>query len=399
MRRFSTRGHRPPLPSCRTSLAAAPAPFSLTIAARIADRGKGIGRIEWRVNGVTAGVTAAPAGPGPDFEVKQELALDPGENRIEVIAYEGRNLLASLPARTTITYDGPADAAKPKLHILAIGIDAYEDYGGSPPGSGKIYKFPPLGSSVPDAKAFAAEMEKAGAGQYAQVRVTLALDGDATAAKLDETFTKIAKEIGPRDTFVLYAAAHGYSVDGRFYLIPQDYQGGPNPKALKFRAIGQERLQDWIANRIKAKKALILLDTCELGALTGGYTKSRTEGPATEAAVGRLHEATGRPVLTAASPGKHAYENYKGHGVFTYALMEALRLGDANGNGKIEVSELAAYVEKRVPELFAELKRSKWVVKGPAAANGQRGEDGEDKTQTAHFGSTGEDFSLVARLP
>ena len=61
----------------------------VTVAARITDRGKGIGRIEWRVNGITAGVMSAPAGPGPDYDVKQELALDPGENRIEVIAYEG----------------------------------------------------------------------------------------------------------------------------------------------------------------------------------------------------------------------------------------------------------------------------------------------------------------------
>ena len=73
-------------------------------------------------------------------------------------------------------------------------------------------------------------------------------------------------------------------------------------------------------------------------------------------------------MLTAASGGKSAYEGYKGHGVFTYALMEALHQGDTNNNGKIEVSELAAHVEKRVPELFAELKQNGWVVKGAAAA-------------------------------
>ena len=122
--------------------------------------------------------------------MKQELALDPGENRIEVIAYEGRNLLASLPARTTIAYDGPADTVKPKLHILAIGINDYQDMGWAPPGSGRILAFPPLTASVPDAKAFTAEMEKAGAGQYAEVRVTQALDADATAAKLDETLSE-----------------------------------------------------------------------------------------------------------------------------------------------------------------------------------------------------------------
>ena len=372
----------------------------VTVAARITDRGKSIGRIEWRINGVTAGVRTAPAGPGPDYDVTQELALDPGENRIEVIAYEGRNLLASLPARTTIAYDGPADTVKPKLHILAIGINDYQDMGWAPPGSDRILAFPPLTASVPDAKAFTAEMEKAAAGQYAEVRVTHALDADATAAKLDETLSRIAREISPRDTFVFYAAAHGYTVGGNYYLIPQDYQGGPSPEALKTRAIGQDRIQDWIANRIKAKRALILLDTCESGALTGGYTKSRTEGPVSEAAMGRLHEATGRPVLTAASPGHHAYEDYKGHGVFTFALLEALHQGDTNGNGKIEVSELAAHIEKRVPEPFAELRQSGWVVKGLAAAPVRRGEgEEEDKTQTAHFGSTGEDFSLVARLP
>jgi len=230
--------------------------------------------------------------------------------------------------------------------------------------------------------------------------MTLALDEDATPAKLDEAIGKIAGEISPRDTFVLYAAAHGYSLYGNYYMIPQDYQGGVDPKALKTGAISQERIQEWLASRINSKRAVILLDTCESGALTGGYAKSRTEGTVSEAAVGRLHEATGRPVLTAASPNRHAYENYKGHGVFTYALLEALRLGDTNNNGKIEVTELAAHIEKRVPEIFAELKQSGWIVKGLATAPVTRSETGEeDKTQTAHFGSTGEDFSLVARLP
>ena len=128
-----------------------------------------------------------------------------------------------------------------------------------------------------DAKAFSAEMEKAGAGQYGEVRVTDGARPEPRPANWKRR-QRDGGEISPRDTFVLYAAAHGYSLNGNYYMIPQDYQGGTNPEALKARAIGQDRLQDWIANRIKAKKALILLDTCESGALTGGYTKSRTEG-------------------------------------------------------------------------------------------------------------------------
>ena len=49
-----------------------------------------------------------------------------------------------------------------------------------------------------------------------------------------------------------------------------------------------------------------------------------------------------------------------------------------------------------MPELFAELKQSGWVVKGRPCRHA-RG-DGDDK-QSAHFGSTGEDFAVVARLP
>lgn len=61
----------------------------VTSHARIADRGKGIGRIEWRVNGVTAAVTTAPADHPANYVVTQQLALDPGDNTIEVVAYNG----------------------------------------------------------------------------------------------------------------------------------------------------------------------------------------------------------------------------------------------------------------------------------------------------------------------
>ena len=57
-------------------------------------------------------------------------------------------------------------------------------------------------------------------------------------------------------------------------------------------------------------------------------------------------------------------------------------------------------MEQRVPELFAELKQHLWEVKGLSKSPARGGEDDEENpAQTAHFGSTGEDFSLVARLP
>ncbi len=72
--------------------------------------------------------------------------------------------------------------------------------------------------------------------------------------------------------------------------------------------------------------------------------------------------------------------------------MEALHKGDTNNNGRIELTELAAHVLKRVPELG----ERGGVVKG-AAVIAMRGAEGDK--QSAHFGSTGEDFAVVARLP
>jgi WD40 repeat protein len=360
------------------------------VAARITDRGKGVGRVEWRVNGITTAVAAAPPGGQSDMLLKQQLALDPGDNTVEVIAYNASNLLASQPARTTIKFTGSAAAVKPTLHVLAIGINAYVDAGWRPPGAAEIMAFPPLSLADNDAKSRAAALKQAGRGQYAEVKVTQALDTDATAAGLQQIIERMASEIDPRDTFILFAAAHGTSHDGRFYLIPQDYDGGADPAALQARAIGQDRLQDWVANRIKAKKTILLLDTCESGALVGGYTRSRTDVPAGEAAIGRLHEATGRPVLTAAAEGKPAFEGYEGHGVFTWALLDALKNGDRDANGTIELSELVAHVQDKVPMVAARLNgRGKAAV----AARGSA-----DDRQSARFGSRGEDFALVRRL-
>jgi hypothetical protein len=83
--------------------------------------------------------------------------------------------------------------------------------------------------------------------------------------------------------------------------------------------------------------------------------------------------------LTAAAEGKAAFEGYEGHGVFTWALLDALKNGDRNGNGTIELSELVAHVQDQVRKIVTKLNGRRLVA---IAASGST-----DNWQSARDGS------------
>jgi WD40 repeat protein len=310
----------------------------VTLEALLSDQGGGIGRAEWRINGITVGVVErAAATAGQPTPLKQAIALDPGENTIELVAYNGANLVASVPARTRITWTGSEPTAPPRLYVLSVGINDYLDSGLK------------LTYAVPDADALAAAFKRAGEGQYEDVIVTHVFDRDATAAKLDEIFKDLAGKVRPRDVFVFFAAGHGKTLDGRYYFLPHDLRYHTDQSLVR-DAIGQDRLQAWFA-RIMAKKAVLMFDTCEAGSLTErGKTRGGLEQ---KAALGRLIQATGRATLTGSTATQEAYEGYGGHGVFTFALLDALARGDTNGNGLVELAELIQHVDGLVPAITA----------------------------------------------
>lgn len=307
----------------------------VTVEAEIVPRSGGVGRVEWRVNGVTVGVGTRGLERVETQRVSQALDLEPGDNVIEIVVYNEANLIASQPARVTVNWDGESASTPPQLHVLAVGVNDYWD---------SRLK---LNYAAADAKAVAEAMRRAGGGLYGSIEVVTLLDADVTAAKLDEAFASLAKAVRPRDVFLFFLAGHGKTIDGRYYFLPQDfrYQG---EESIVSDGIGQERWQEWFA-RIRARKSVLVYDTCESGSLTGDQIAMR--GLERVAALDRLTRATGRTTLTAATDVTPALEGYRGHGVFTYALLEGLGAGDLNGNGLIEVTELAGHVDQQVPEV------------------------------------------------
>ena len=328
------------------------------VAISVADAGGGIGKIEWRVKGVTQGIdeggvarsTATDDGSDSDkpagktIDLHRVLQLEPGENKIEVVAYNAAGLIASEPVGITLTrkVDQAVEPAvtTPRLFVLAVGINDYFD--------GRLR----LAYAVPDAKSLADGFKQASAGLYSDVSVTTLLDQDVTMAKLDATFADLGRKMRTSDVFVFFIAGHGKTVDGHYHFIPYDFKY-ENAESILTGGIDQDHFQAWLS-RIPARKSLMLTDTCESGSLTEDQqvaSRGLEKVEAQAAAVELLTRAVGRTVLSASTDDAPALEGYHGHGVFSYVLLDALSHADVGSDGFITVTGLANYVDQQVPEV------------------------------------------------
>jgi Bacterial Ig domain/Caspase domain len=210
----------------------------VAVEATIADQGGGIGKVEWRVNGVTLGletrglerIEGANATAGRTQTVTRTLSLEAGDNRIEVLAYNAKGLIASEPAQVTVKWDGAKTASPPKLYVLAVGVNDYYD--------GRLH----LSYAVPDATALADGFRKAGNGLYASVEVKTVLDSDVPLANLDKVFADLNTKVQPRDVFVFFLAGHGKTKNGRYYFLPRDFRY-EDESSIEKAGMGQDKFQ------------------------------------------------------------------------------------------------------------------------------------------------------------
>ena len=315
---------------------------AVELAADIEARSGGIGRVEWRVNGVVQDVENRGLGMlGADDEeegreltrLRKRLFLTPGENVVSVVVYNEANLIASDPKEIGIVSEQAA-VSRPRLHVLAAGVNDYFD--------SRLA----LTYATSDARAVGQALQRAGRDLYEGVDVTYLLDEEVSAEKMASAFTELSGKVKPQDVFVFFLAGHGKTVDGRYYFLPRDFRYRDSDELTK-TAISQEQLQSWVS-QISAQKSVLLLDTCESGSLTKEAT---VRGLEEKTAIDRLSRAVGRTILTAATDTAPALEGFRQHGLFTYTLLEAFALADSDGDDLIEINELIGYVDERLPVL------------------------------------------------
>lgn len=305
------------------------------VSVRLTDTGGGIGEeLVWRVNGVTQGAVqtaSAQTTAGEGYRiVSQTLQVDPTRrNVVDITAYNGKGLLASLPYRVEIDRFGETKPTeRPRMFVVAVGVSNYVRTEWS------------LQYAAADAIAIGDRLREVARPLYAESKVVPPLlDGAATAKGIETAIDSIAGEVKPADVFVLYIAGHGRSIAGDYYFLPQDltFEGG---RKIENAAVSQDMLQKWLA-KIPAQKSILILDTCE--------SASAARGVEQETAIDRLQHALGRSVITAASDAAH--EGYEGHGLLTGVILDALtKTGDDAGD-EVTLHQVANYASDHVPEI------------------------------------------------
>ncbi|MFZ1109266.1 MAG: caspase family protein [Rhodomicrobium sp.] len=310
---------------------------SVSITARIVDEGGGIGRIRFRLNGQVVDSLYGAGMLAKDGTITRSFDLAAADTEIEIVAEDTAGKIQSLPAKIAVHANPKAIAGAPDLYILAIGADAYRD------------RRVRLNYSVKDAAALAETFGAAGAGLYRNPPIVKTLfDGDVTAAKIEAAFEELGAKAKATDVFVFYIAGHGKTLDGDFYFVPPSVDTYTD-EALKAQGFGPSKLWPWF-EKIKAQKSIWIFDACESGSAGRVFKRGLAEA---DAALKRLKDATGRTIFMAASEQQAALEGYRNHGVFTYALLESL--AKAGGGERVQLYDIADYVQTRVPEISREL--------------------------------------------
>ncbi|MBW2525210.1 MAG: caspase family protein [Deltaproteobacteria bacterium] len=309
-----------------------------------------------------------------DAKLVLTVPLDPGRNRISVIAYDDAGM-SSNPAVADVA-SAAVSGERPDLWIVAVGVSRYP----------RLQASQQLEVADDDARSIAHSFgQQAGDGKpYAEAHVTTLLDQQVTVQSLAAALAKLQR-MKPRDMAVVFLAGHGLRVPGSGSVFLTS-SASLSRASAKQSGVGWDRLSQALG---KAKgRVLVLLDACHSGHLS-------TENVVPNDALAQQLSSGDRAsvVVLAAARGKQlSYEvssnagssralelayaaggprptqpmppEATGHGLFTAAVLEALggEAIDIDQSRAIELGEFVAYVSERV-RVMSGGKQTPWIVR------------------------------------
>jgi WD40 repeat protein len=312
------------------------------VAVEVADFGGGIGEVRLYQNGKLVNGDTTGARTSYKFEVD----LVPGENLLKAVALS-KERVEGYDDSIRIVYDAP-QSSKPTLHLLAVGINQYEDPSFN------------LGFARQDGEAIARFFEQRGTRLFGSVKTIKLFDKEATQAGIRKALDQLAERAQPDDVVLVYLAGHGVGLGQQFYFLPHEMRKELDDQAaIRKYGIPAPALSDAL-RRIPALKQVLILDTCQSETALPILAKAvmfRGLGLAEERATKMLARANGIYLIAAATKQQYAVEVAElGHGVLTYALLSGLGekgppQAPTTGEGIITMLSLLQHINQQVPEL------------------------------------------------
>lgn len=274
--------------------------------------------------GCASAPAPTPASPSPAAPSPTETTPAPGSSPAPDPRDAWRPPAELRPRKTVRAHRG--DLA------VVIGVEHYRRGVGDATGAAR------------DARLFAAYAERTLG--VPRDRIRLLVDEQATRSSVDGLLDEWLVKNASKDGIVyVYFAGHGTPDPQRgAYLLPWD----GDPKYVKSSALSVARVTARLES-LKARHVVVMLDACFTGAASRGARTTTGAGTRPIVVTSVRVDAPQLTLFTAAGPGEITGAGPSGHGLFTYHLLRGLGgAADDDGNGKVTLAELGAFVQRGV---------------------------------------------------
>jgi Caspase domain len=205
-----------------------------------------------------------------------------------------------------------------------------------------------LGFPAKDAKDFFAVLTDKNYGRFKSDHVHLLTDEKATLVQIKYELEWLRQNAREDDLVVIYLSSHGspggVDPEGISYIVTYDTDA--TEEGLYSTALPMVDIVTAVQNRIKARKAVVFLDTCYSGAaLKGSRSLVTKKAGVSESTLERFRDGVGRVIVTASQADEQSWES-EGlkNGYFTYYLTKALK----ENNGLTPIEQVYAYLKNEV---------------------------------------------------
>ena len=178
----------------------------------------------------------------------------------------------------------------------------------------------------------------------------------------------LAKQVKSSDTLVFYFSGHCIVNDGNSFLLAAN-SDTTTQDTLEMSGVPLDRVSK-ILSLVKAQQLLTVIDACRYNpeASRSGEDNVLTDEFSKGFKI-RRNSGNSQPsvsaTLYACNVGERAYEwSEKGHGVFSYYLLQGMNGHAANGQGQVTVTDLAEYTQSKVMDwakTYRNKKQTPWL--------------------------------------